>query len=258
MDETGSGRTGLGAVLHPAGTTSDPRYVADTAMALEELGYRSLWVFDAVGRGFMMPECLTALAAAAVTTTSVELGTGVIQLAWRSMPEVAYRAWTVHQMSGGRLILGVGPGSTGTDFQAMDGDFPGRFARFADQVGELAAIFADGAANGVDLSPFAAGAPPVMIGAWRGPWVERAATNHQGWIASAGYNDDLTLAGALGRFRSAGGQRAICTNIQLGDDLDAGLERARHLAELGFDDIVVFDTAFTLERAAEIRSALID
>lgn len=248
----------LGSVLHPGGSADNPRFVADTAAALEDMGYDSLWVFDAVGRGFMMPECLTALAVAATTTTRVELGTGVIQLGWRSIPEVAYRAWTVHQLSEGRLLLGVGPGSTETDFMAMGGDFSARFDRFRTQLDELRQAFATGATNGVELSPFAAGAPPVLVGAWRGPWVARAAEGFAGWVASAGYNDDATLEDALGRYRAAGGTRAVCTNLQLGADLDAGLERARHLAGLGFDDVVVFDTLFSLERAEQIQNALGD
>lgn len=247
----------LGAVLHPAGTAPNPRFVAESAAALEEMGYAGLWVFDAVGRGFMMPECLTALAVAAGATSRVDLGTGVIQLGWRSVAEVAYRAWTVNQLSEGRLLLGVGPGSTEIDFTAMGGDFTTRFRRFGAQLDELTTAFADGVTNGVDLSPFPAGPPPVLVGAWRGPWVARAA-RHDGWIASAGYNDDATLADALGRYREAGGTRAVCTNLQLGADLDAGLERARNLAGIGFDDVVVFDTEFSLDRAAEIHAALAD
>ncbi len=136
--------------------------------------------------------------------------------------------------------------------------YTARFGDFDRQSAELVEILHSGTVNGIDLTPWeqAAGGPPVMIGAWRGPWVARAATQFDGWIASAGYNDDATLSDALDRFRAAGGRRAIVTNVQIGEDPGPGIERLQGLAAMGFDDVVAFDLAFTPERAAQIRDAV--
>lgn len=255
----------LGAVLPagpPKGQTIDPRFWARTSKELEDMGFESIWVFDGVGRGFMLPEPLTALSVVASATESVEIGTGVLQLPWRALADVAYRALTLHFISGGRFLFGIGPGSTERDFLAMgtstNASYADRFRDFNAQSAQLVDILRTGQVNGIDLTPWtaAAGGPPVMVGAWRGPWVARAATDFDGWIASAGYNDDATLADALARFRHAGGKRAIVTNVQIGQESGPGIERLQGLAEIGFDDAVVFDLAFTPERAALIRAAV--
>lgn len=255
----------LGAVLPagpPKGQSIDARFWARTAAELEGLGYDSIWAFDGVGRGFMLPDPLTALTIVATSTDRVELGTGVLQLPWRALADVAYRAFTLQLISSGRFLLGIGPGSTEKDFQAMGAgtgaSFAGRFRAFEQQSAELVRILRTGTVNDIDLTPWpqTVGGPPVMVGAWRGPWVSRAATEFDGWIASAGYNDDATLAEALDRFRQAGGKRAVVTNVQVGPDPEPGLDRLRGLAAMGFDDGVAFDLAYTPERAALIRAAI--
>jgi hypothetical protein len=96
----------------------------------------------------------------------------------------------------------------------------------------------------------------MMLGAWRGGWVERAATDADGWIASAEHGDDATLAAALKRFRSAGGQRAVVSNVQAGPDLAPTIDRLHHLGSLGFDDAVVLDLTPTVDRYTELRTAI--
>jgi len=53
-----------------------------------------------------------------------------------------------------------------------------------------------------------------MIGAFaNGRWIERAATEFDGWIGSARSTDVATLRQGLGRFRDAGGRRAVAANL---------------------------------------------
>ena len=78
---------------------------------------RSVWAFDAIGRGFLLADPLTALSVAATVTRHVELGTGVLQVPLRNPVELAQRVLTTHLVSGGRLRLGVGAGSTTADFE---------------------------------------------------------------------------------------------------------------------------------------------
>ena len=83
-----------------------------------------------------------------------------------------------------------------------------------------------------------------------------AATEAAGWIASAVHSDDDALAEALARYRDAGGERAVVTNLQVGDDVGPTIERLHRLADMGFDDASIFDLRPTRERLAAIRAAI--
>ena len=232
----------------PANSTS----IATNAALLEGLGYESIWVFDAVGRGFILPDPLMALAVAATATETIELGTGVLQLPIRNVPELAHRIFSLHLLAGDRLALGVGPGSTEADFLTFGADFERRFADFDAQYIELKQWLADGGVGQRTLSPWSsvAGGPDLYLAGWRGRWVERAATESAGWIASAANADDATLADAIVRFRDTGGKRAVVTNVQVSEEIGPVVDRLHHLAELGFDDAIVFDLKATEDRLA--------
>ena len=250
----------LGAALSPVplgGGEPTATSLADTCRTIEELGYDSIWVFDAVGRGFMLPDPLMALTVAATVTERPELGTGVLQVPIRSTPELAHRILTLHLLAGERLLLGVGPGSTETDFTTFDNGarFSDRFSVFRQELAHLRQWLetGDGPNGTTSLSPWPAvrGGPEVYLAGWRGRWVEEAASSG-GWIASAAYADDDQLADGLARFRGAGGTRAIVTNVQADTDLQPVIERLRGLAAMGFDDAVVMDRVPTIDRLSAI------
>jgi len=229
---------------------------ADNAALLEQLGYESLWVFDAIARGFMLPDPLMALTVAATVTERVELGTGVVQLPLRNTVELAHRVLTLHHIAPGRLLFGVGPGSTEQDFRAVGAQYRDRFRNFNEEWPRLRRLLRTGTDGDVDLTPWTAGGPRLLLGAWRGPLVTRAATEADGWIASAAYNDDAGLADGLARFRGAGGRRAIVTNIDVPSDVGAAVARVRALEAMGFDDAVVFDRRPGEDRFRTIREAV--
>ncbi len=252
----------LGAALPAIGLSGGPLSNTDiptAARAIEAAGYSSIWVFDAVGRGFVLPDPLMALTAVAAVTDEVELGTGIVQLPIRNVAEVAHRALTLELMAPGRLLFGVGPGSTEADFGAFghaDG-FRSRFATFDRQYAELQTWLADGALDDRNLSPWpqTVGTVRLALAGWRGRWVERAATDSSAWIASAANADNATLADAIVRYRDAGGERAIVTNVQANADIGQTLERLSQLGELGFDDAIVFDLAPNEDRYGEVFAA---
>ena len=101
--------------------------LADAARRIEGAGFASAWVFDSLGRGFLLPDPLTALSVAGTVTRRIELGTGVLQVPLRRPMELAHRVLTTHLVCGGRLRLGVGAGSTAADFAAVGVDFASRF-----------------------------------------------------------------------------------------------------------------------------------
>jgi alkanesulfonate monooxygenase SsuD/methylene tetrahydromethanopterin reductase-like flavin-dependent oxidoreductase (luciferase family) len=243
----------IGAALPVSAADGGPpaaRDFASGATLLETLGYSSVWVFDAIGRGFMMPDALMALAVAATVTEHVELGTGIVQLPLRNTVELAHRALTLHHIAAGRFLFGIGPGSTADDFLALDADYKGRFDRFDDEWPRLRRLLSTGADGDADLTPWPGckGGPSLLVAAWRGPLVTRAAVEADGWIASAAYNDDASLAESLSRFRDAGGRRAVVTNIAVPAEIGPAVSRLHALAAMGFDDAVVFDRHPSEER----------
>ena len=78
----------------------------DLAQEAERLGYRSLWTAEVNGM-----DALTTLAAYATVTERVQLGTAVIAVQSRTPVMTAMSFASIHAMSGGRAIIGMGVGS---------------------------------------------------------------------------------------------------------------------------------------------------
>lgn len=76
---------------------------AEFAVEAERIGVASLWVAEVWGY-----DALTGLAYLAAKTSSVKLGTFVVQLGSRSPALLATSALSLQELSGGRFILGVG------------------------------------------------------------------------------------------------------------------------------------------------------
>jgi len=100
-----------------AGEARDPRTMADLAALAEASGWNAMLLEDyVVYRG--MDEVPTydpwvVLAAMAMVTTTIRLGTNVTPLPRRRPWKLACEAVALDHLSGGRLILGVGLGDLG-------------------------------------------------------------------------------------------------------------------------------------------------
>jgi F420-dependent oxidoreductase-like protein len=86
----------------------------------DRLGYDSVWTAEAYGS-----DAATPLAWFAAHTTRIRLGAGILQMPARSPAMTAMTAATIDQLSGGRMILGIG--SSGP--QVAEGWHGQRFAR---------------------------------------------------------------------------------------------------------------------------------
>ena len=112
-----------------------PEFAA-IARAAEEVGFDSIWVGDHYlyrddGRPERGPwEAWTLLAALAGVTERVSLGPLVACLGFHEPAVLAKMAATVDEVSGGRLILGVGAGWNEPEFRAFGIPYDHRVARF--------------------------------------------------------------------------------------------------------------------------------
>lgn len=80
-----------------------PKGALDTILLAERLGYDSFWTAEAYGS-----DALTPLAWWGSQTTTINLGTGIIQLSARAPAATAMAAITMDHLSDGRFILGLG------------------------------------------------------------------------------------------------------------------------------------------------------
>ena len=153
--------------------------MADYARRIEASGFPGIWVGDSLGRGRPTLDPLTALAALATATERVELGIGVLQVPLRHPIELAHRVQSVQALSGGRLRLGVGSGSTQDDFVLLGYDYSQRFRTLMQSLDIMRQAWRGEAVNtGGTLStwPGCEGGPPILLGAWRRPrWITYAA-----------------------------------------------------------------------------------
>jgi len=140
---TGSDRCTLGLNLpYVEGSMNgvSPRWVDILAMAraAESVGFDAIWVSDHVGFGDPDGhwsgawESWTLLSALAASTTRVRLGTYVLAMPFRNPALLAKMAETLDEVSGGRVILGIGAGWNEVEFASYGLSFDDRFARFDD------------------------------------------------------------------------------------------------------------------------------
>lgn len=106
------------------------------ALLAESLGYDSVWGNDHmttqryVQREFPDPpnfyDVLMMLCFVAARTTRIRIGTSILVIPLRHVVVAAKQAATLDQLSGGRLILGVGVGAYREEYEALFPDTPAR------------------------------------------------------------------------------------------------------------------------------------
>ncbi len=109
----------FGLELPCGGACADPRFLAELAVTAEQAGWQGVFLEDYVVYS-KEPDCPTAdvwvaLAAMALATTSIRLGTTVTAASRRRPWKLAREAVTLDHLSGGRVILGLGAGDPADD-----------------------------------------------------------------------------------------------------------------------------------------------
>jgi len=149
------------------------------ARAAEEVGFDSIWVGDHLlyrgdGREERGPwDAWTLLAALAAATERVRLGPLVACTAFAPAGLLARKAAAVQEVSGGRLVLGLGAGWNETEFRAFGVPFDHRASRFEESFEIIRRLLAgervtfEGRFERVHdavLLPRPVPPPPLMIG----------------------------------------------------------------------------------------------
>ncbi|MDK2982477.1 MAG: hypothetical protein PWQ55_2824 [Chloroflexota bacterium] len=105
----------FGLYLPNFGPYGDPRHLADLAVLAEEAGWDGFFLWDHLTRYWPtdVADVWVAMGAIAARTKRIRFGALVTPLARRRPWQVAREAVTLDRLSNGRLILGVGLGSSG-------------------------------------------------------------------------------------------------------------------------------------------------
>jgi probable F420-dependent oxidoreductase len=188
MTTTGNQRYwGIVAPLMPAGT------IAEAAKQQEAMGLLGTFAAQVYGPPW------TALAAAATTTTRLQLASGIAQAFVRSPFETAMAAMDLDRISGGRFVLGLGPTVRSWSEGAYGVSGYGRpLAHLREAVEVIRLVIAKshtgqlkhfkGSYYDFDWSEFQGAPPPlrthlpIWLSAVRGPLVELAAEISDGLI----------------------------------------------------------------------------
>ncbi len=280
LAEKSAMRLSIVTFMHPG---AEPRghsldRIANYARRIEAAGFPGIWVTDSLGRGRATLEPMVALSALAAVTKRVELGTAVLQVSLRHPIDLAHRVQSVQALSGNRLRLGVGSGSTQADFDLFGVDYAQRFRTLMASLDIMRRTWRGDTVNGGALTPWpgSEGGPPILLGAWRNPrWIVYAAKQCQGWIASGLYSSWEDLQNGMRIYREAGGANAVLANVvvDLNNRPEPGslAERARvslvclpddarprlkRIEQIGFDEVLLISPASALDELERVRDYL--
>ena len=263
----------------------------DYAQRAERLGLDSIWVFDHLlwrfeGEADEGPnEAWTILSALAAVVPRVELGTLVLSTSFRNAGLLAKMAQTLDDVSGERLILGIGCGWHQPEYDAFGYPFDHLVGRFEEDITVIDRLLRGEKVDfegrwstyrGAQLLPPASRRTPILVAskgermlrltaqfaeawntAWFGPvdaMVRERVADLDAALDAAG-RDRATMRKTVGIRLHEPGQR--------GDDARSTDTDAAGLADLfdeyeaiGFADAIIWASAKTpaaIERIAEAR-----
>ena len=111
----------LGITPWHMSSTMDANALCTQAELAEQCGYHSFWLPESHFAGpTSVPEPIVLLAAVAARTTTIKLGTTSYLLPIRNALQAAEQVAVLDQLSGGRLILGLGRGFEKNMLSAFD------------------------------------------------------------------------------------------------------------------------------------------
>jgi probable F420-dependent oxidoreductase len=202
----------LGVTLRNMGAQSSPALLIEAAQAAEAAGMESVWITDhiaippddAEGSDGRYLDPLITLAAISGATQRIRLGTGVLILPYRPALPTAKQVATLQEISGERLLLGVGIGWMDAEFRALGIDRHQRGSTADGVLDFLKTCFA--APDDVATSngqPFLfrpnPAPPPLYIGGRAPHALKRAVRHGAGWLPMGA--DTERLAEDMAAFR---------------------------------------------------------
>ena len=191
----------LGIHLPQAGSQATPELIRRHARQAEDLGLSDIWVSEHIivprkqfPRSPLFYDPILTLTWVAAVTERVRLGTSVIVLPMRHPLPLAKELSTLHNLSGGRLILGVGVGWLEAEFAALGVPFHERGRRMDEGIAMMRAVWSDdpvtfeakyvpAVIGNMRMQPKPEKPIPIWIGGTSEPALKRA-LRYEGWHGS--------------------------------------------------------------------------
>ncbi len=198
----------LGMALPHHGQYASAEAIGRVAQAAEQMGLGSLWVFERLfrpvfpvrqrGQMSVIPDYygnvfdpIESLTFAAARTSRIKLGTSIIDALFHAPVVLGRRFATLDQLSGGRVIAGLGQGWMEEEFRAANVPLKRRGAGFGEYIQALRAIWGpdpvkfDGRFYQIPEvemkpKPVQPGGPPIIVAANHPDSFERTARLAEG------------------------------------------------------------------------------
>ncbi len=243
----------VGLYLRNMGDVATREILRECARAADGSGVDDLWVTDhiaippddAEGSNGRYLDPLATLAWLAGCTERVHLGTGVLVLPYRPALPTAKWIATIQELSGGRMLLGVGIGWMEAEFRAVGVPRSQRGAVSDATLDFLGRCFAgdEVESNGQPMlfrprPP----KPPLFVGGGAPHATRRAARFGGGWMPLGA--DPAKLAGPIAEFRRESAEAGhphpevvLITGLDV-RDVERGVEQVERLRELGATRVI--------------------
>jgi alkanesulfonate monooxygenase SsuD/methylene tetrahydromethanopterin reductase-like flavin-dependent oxidoreductase (luciferase family) len=222
---------GIGLPNAVQGVTGEQ--LVDFGRAAESEGFPSLGALDRVV--YHSYEPLVTFAAIAAVTERIRLTTAVLLAPLRSTAILAKQAAAVQDISGGRLVLGMGLGARDDDYGTSEIDTSPKGKRFSGQLDELKRLWGgEERGHAGAVGPTLSAPPSVIVGGGVEASFKRAAKYGAGWIMGGGTPDQFREGAAAVReaWQAEGreGQPRLMalTYYSLGANSAQGVENIRH------------------------------
>lgn len=230
--------------------------VARIAEVADRLGFHHLTCSEHVAipvdvaaeRGGTYWDPLATFGYLAARTEQIRLTTQVLVLGYHHPLEIAKRYGTLDQVSGGRLILGLGVGTLREEFALIGAQFEGRGALADDAIGALRAALSQSTPSyhGEHYSfedfvvrPHAVQARvPLWIGGRTRRSLRRAVCHGDGWVPFGLGLDELS---------------AMLSNVDVPEQLDIVLNAGRMVDPMGAEE----QTRRTLDRVRAAGATIV-
>ncbi len=201
----------FGLNLPQMGSFADPAAVCTAARRAEAEGFASLWAVDrllapvdprsaypgkpdgklpAAQQRILDP--LMTLGTAAAVTDTIRVGPSVLVAPWYPPPLLARSLTSLDQLSGGRLVVGLGLGWSTDEYLAVGRPMTGLGRRMEEVLDVLTTLWS-GEPGAVAtsseqvpashvLEPAQPGGPPVLLAAFTPAGFDRIARRSDGWL----------------------------------------------------------------------------
>ena len=247
----------LGIHLPHAGSQATPALIRRFARQAEDMGLSDVWVSEHIivpraqfPRSPLFYDPILTLTWVAAVTERVRLGTSVIVLPMRHPLPLAKELSTLHNLSEGRLILGVGVGWLGAEFAALGVPFHERGRRMDEGIAMMRAVWSEDpvsfeaktiAAEIHDMTMLPQPVSPIPM--WHGsrsePAHRRTVRIGDGWHGTAGPEEAKPIIARLRRDRPGADFTISIRSHWDGKDVGMMQERIAAFAEIGVQHIMV-------------------